>query len=95
MTDDDRNRETLVPWPRRCRSGFLARVRGPLPRLATELGFEGHMGMKPPTEKTAVTIPVQCHRSSRAADADFLRCYRFAGRLSQISGPNCAMVNTY
>jgi hypothetical protein len=29
------------------------------------------MGMKPPTEKTAVTIPVQCHRSSRAADADF------------------------
>ena len=49
--------------------------------LATELGFEGHMGMKPPTEKTAVTIPVQCHRSSRAAHgADFLRCYRFAGR---------------
>jgi hypothetical protein len=41
--------------------------------LATELGFEGHMGMKPPpTEKTAVTIPVQCHRSSREAHgADF------------------------
>ncbi len=31
--------------------------------------------------ETAVTIPVQCHRSSRAAHgADFLRCYRFAGR---------------
>ena len=57
----------------RCRSGFLARVRDRYRVLATELGFEGHMGMKPPpTEKTAVTIPVQCHRSSRAAHgADF------------------------
>lgn len=34
----------LVIGAVRCRSGFLARVRDRYRVLATELGFEGHMG---------------------------------------------------
>ena len=84
----------LVIGAVRCRSGFLARVRGPLPRFGHRAWLRGAHGMKPPTEKTAVTIPVQCHRSSRAAHgADF---YGATDLLADNrSGPNCAMVNTY